>query len=792
MGGERAATPDGERAHFLLADMEIHVMPPADQTVARWPAGGEPSLPPSAASRLRTSLWQRLHLQAAEALAKDAARGAAFLCLPVLLAGGAAFYFGLRQEPGTAPLVVILAFLAISAFLARHRPVLFVPLTGCLVFALGVAAAKLETWRAATPMIGSEITTRITGRLVRLEDQASGRVRLTVDVLATERPHLRYAPERVRVTARSVPDGLQPGEGVAGLVRLMPPPGPVRPGSYDFGFTSFFRGLGAIGFFMSNVERVELDEPLPVWARPARWLESARLALAERIRAHVSGPEGEVAVAMIVGFRPGIPEETNEWLRRSGLAHILSISGLHMALVAMTVMTMLRTGAALFPGFASRVPVKKYAAAAALAFCTLYLFISGGDVAAERSYIMLAVMLAALLFDRAAITMRNVAIAALVIVALSPHEVVGPSFQMSFAATAALVAGYAVWSEWRRRRREFSPPPSGSLVRRAMRAAFAFLAGLAATSLIAGTATALYSVWHFQRAAPMGLPANLTAMPLVSLVVMPSAVMAMLALPFGLDGFFLKIMVHGIAGVIAIARWFSDHSPVDAVGIVPLPAVLFLTVALVILVVSTTWVRLAALPFLVLGLALIAGRELPDVLVAEDARLVGVGDPAGHIAVNRSRPNGFTIDDWTRALMAEEMLKPRNATVRPSPDDPALAEPGFVCGDGLCLARHASGALIAHTQDSAAARVVCGAAALIVMDDVTAGNVCGAGEAAVITKRDLARRGAAAIRLVRDGASMRAEATFAVEEPFRPWHDYRAWSRAARGLPPYRREEGEE
>src|SRR5690606_41103980 len=101
-----------------------------------------------------------------------------------------------------------------------------------------------------------------------------------------------------------------------------------------------------------------------------------------------------------------------------------------------------------------------------------------------------------------------------------------------------------------------------------------------------------------------------------------------------------------------------------------------------------------------LGLALIAGSELPDVLVAEDARLVGVGDPAGHIAVNRSRPNGFTIDYWTRALMAEEMLKPRYATVRPSPDDPALAEPGFACGEGLCLARHASGALIAHTQDS--------------------------------------------------------------------------------------------
>ena len=168
--------------------------------------------------------------------------------------------------------------------------------------------------------------------------------------------------------------------------------------------------------------------------------------LAARIRDRIGGVEGEVAAALVAGVRGGIPEQVNEAMRRAGLAHILSISGLHMALVAATVMAALRGGLGLFPDFSSRRPVKKYAAAIALVAITAYLLISGADVAAQRSYIMLAVMLAAVLCDRAALSMRNLAIATVIVVAWSPHEVVGPSFQMSFAATAALIGAFSAWS----------------------------------------------------------------------------------------------------------------------------------------------------------------------------------------------------------------------------------------------------------------------------------------------------------------------------------------------------------
>lgn len=784
MGGERVFA-SGKRVHFPPEVQEMHTTPEAKRMSVERAVQKPTRARPGLLFPARKLFWQGLFNRVRAALAKDAARGAAFLFIPVFLGAGAASYFVLPQEPATSSIIAAICLVAAGAYLARGRQMLFALVIAALVFLLGIAAAKLETWRAATPMVGSEITTRITGRVVQVEHQASGRVRLTLDVLATERPHLRYAPARVRVTGRSAPDGLQPGDGVSGVARLMPSSGPLRPGGYDFGFNSYFRGIGASGFFMTGPDRVERQDPLPIRARAAQMLEGVRLALAERIRSHVEGADGEIAVALIVGYRPGIPEDVNEWLRRSGLTHILSISGVHMALVALTVMTILRTIAALFTGASSRFPVKKFAVSAALAFCTLYLSVSGGDVAALRSYIMLAVMLAALLFDRAAITMRNVAIAAIVIIILSPHEIMGPSFQMSFSATAALVAGYAAWTTWRSRRKR-GPAPSDSHLARGVRVILGLFAGMALTSLIAGTASTLYGVWHFQRVAPMSLAANLAATPLVSLIIMPSAVLAMLAMPFGFEGFFLKLMSHGIVGMVAIGKWFSDRSPLDAVGLLPASALLFFTAAMIVLVVSTTWLRAAAIPLLLLGIMSIVDRQLPDVLVAEDGRLIGVRHSEGQLLVNRTRPRAFTLNDWTRAMVAEKVVKPKNGSLRPSEHIESLPDIGFSCGDGLCLARHESGALIAHAQTPAAALAACNTAALIVLEDAATSLMCGAGAATIITKRDLARRGAAAIHLISERGRVRAEPTFAIGEGWRPWHDYRAWSRAARGLPPYR------
>jgi len=785
----RLETPLDERAGFA---------PPSDN---RFPAGftatagDQAVLPaglqqrgisfraPAPLSRPKAGPWSTLR----EAVSTEWERGTTFLFIPVLLAAGALTYFALDREPAFAEIGASTCLIGLLGWLARSRLVVHLALIGLLCFVLGVLFAKVETWRAGTKMLGGEISTRLKGRVAAIEHMADDRVRLTLDVIDTERPRLRYAPDRVRVSARAIPDGLSAGETVVGLARLAPPSGPTRPGGYDFAFESYFDGIGAAGFFLGQPERAaEMSSAADVETRFSIAVENLRTGLAERIRAAIHGEaEGEIAAALIAGVRAGIPEDVNEALRRTGLAHVLSISGLHMALVAATIMFALRAGFAFFPGFSSRRPVKKYAAGAGLLALAVYLFISGSAVAAERSFIMIGVMLLAVIFDRQALTMRNLAISAIVIIAISPHEVAGPSFQMSFAATAALIGAYAAWSERRQSRRP--PEREEGAVRRILRVAGGYALGLAITSLIAGTATMIFGAYHFQRVSPLGLAANLAAMPIVSALVMPFALLGMVLMPFGLDQWAFAVMGKGISAMIAVAQWFSAMSPVDAVGPIPASAVVVLTLALVLATLPTTWLRLAAVPFLLAGLLTVTTRTLPDVLISEDGRLVAIRTGEA-VAVNRARPSAFTTEDWQRALMAKDVLKPKDGAAAdpptPAPDD---GFDGFVCAGDACVARTTGEALVAYAATAALAQPFCATATLVVIDDATVKDVCRPSGVAVITKRDLARRGSASIVFHADGNQVAPKIDFSVDEPYRPWHAHRAFSREARGLPSYER-----
>ncbi|RUT81723.1 ComEC/Rec2 family competence protein, partial [Mesorhizobium sp. M7A.T.Ca.US.000.02.1.1] len=584
-------------------------------------------------------------------------RGVAFLLVPVCLAIGAIGYFSLTAEPDFARPVAVVILTGICALVSRSWPKTHLCFMAALLCALGLLAAKVETWRAGTQMLGSEISTQVTGRVVSLDRMETGRIRLTIDVTSTARPKLRYAPERVRLSARKIPADVTAGSLITGYAKLLPPTGPVRPDSYDFSFDSYFAGIGGSGFFLGNPKLVVSDDgDMPLPARISSSVENAREAIADHIRASVGGAEGEIAAALIVGVRAGIPDDINEAMRRTGIYHIISISGLHMALVAGTIMGLLRGAFALFPDFSARRPVKKYAAFAALFSIAAYLIISGVVVAAERSFIMLAVMLIAVLFDRAALTMRNLAISAIAVIVVSPHEVVGPSFQMSFAATAALVGAYAGWADHRAGKAR-PPPPKRSMPGFLTRKFVLAATGLAMTSIIAGSATTLFAIWHFQRVSPLSLFANLAVMPIVT-VVMFLAVASALLMPFGLDWPALYLMGKGLTVMIAISGWISERSPVDGVGLISQQSVLLVTIALVIATMATTWLRLAALPFALAGLLTVSDTRTPDVLISEDARLVALPIGGGELAVSRERPNEFTVDNWKRALTSETIVVP--------------------------------------------------------------------------------------------------------------------------------------
>ncbi len=267
----------------------------------------------------------------------------------------------------------MLAISVISRIASRKHYVAAQLLTLVVALISGLALGKLETERRATPMLGSDVATRVTGRVVALEYQDNGSWRITLDVLRTERPKLRFPPERIRVNARDIPALTSIGSGLNGFVRMRIPSGPVRPGNYDFSFHAYFNGIGANGFFLGTPRSVSVPPPGKLTGGVSQWIAQLRVRVSERIEEVIGGEDGSVASALVAGTRAGISEQTNDDLRKAGLAHILSISGLHMALAAGVVMLTLRSAFALFPAFSVRHPVKKYAAFLSLLSCTFIL-----------------------------------------------------------------------------------------------------------------------------------------------------------------------------------------------------------------------------------------------------------------------------------------------------------------------------------------------------------------------------------------------------------------------------------
>ncbi len=714
--------------------------------------------------------------------------GTVFLLMPVFAGAGVVAYRILEAEPKLMPLMLgVLLFGAVAAVCARISTGAMMAAAIPLLFMMGMATAKIQTLRMDTVMLGSAVATELSGYVRVIERRANGRSRLTIDVTQTARPALRYQPARVRVTVRgSAP--FHAGDYITGRVRLMPHYGPVYPGSFDFAYDAYFDGVGANGFMLGKPSQTA---PASGTGRsPAdrfhNAIQNLRLGIASRVtKAAGDGAGGTVAAALVTGVTSAIPDEATETLRVTGLAHILSISGLHMALVAALFLGGLRAIMALSPEFVARHPTKKYAAAGALCASLVYLMLAGNGVATQRSFIMLAVMLLAVLCDRAALTMRNLAIAAFAVLAIAPHEVAGPSFQMSFAATAALIAAYSVLARRKADRNAHAPPP-GHLGRRAAASFGRGTAALALTASVGGTATALYSAYHFHTIAPLGLVANVLTMPLISLVVMPAGVAGVLMIPFGLDQPCFAVMGWGIEMMLVVAGWVRTWSGAGATGMISPVAIALATGGFCILVLMQTPLRLAGIPLLAFAAIPWTMQTAPSILISDDAKLVAV-HTGGVLAINRSRPNEFTMDIWQKALGGLNVVPP--ATARASS---AVDAAHFVCEGQRCGLDLPSGLSVVHlslpkqasgggNETAAEIRQWCGRDAVVIVADATQRIVCKHQNTIFVTARDLARRGSATVTLdSEDGRMITVRHAFDSIE--RPWSQYRRYARAARGL----------
>jgi competence protein ComEC len=606
------------------------------------------------------------------------------LWLPVLLGTGAGLYFALPFEP---PLwsgwTALAAGLAVTA-LAFRRPW---PLALAAALLVGIGVAKVRESSVATPVLDHPVVAHLTGRIARMEPRPTG-IRVVLDEVRSGA--LDPAPRRVRVALRGDP-GFRPGQWLSLTARLDAPPPPSEPGAADLGRSLFFDSIGAVGFAYGKAHPVPPAHPPTLWERLQLGLQDLRLTMTARIAAALPGSPGGIAAALITGQRGGIGEDEESALRDAGLAHVLAIAGLHMALVGGGIFWLVRAALAAIPFLVLNYPIKKWAAGAALAASAFYLAISGAAPPAVRAFVMMAMVMLAILLDRPAITMRSLALAAAILLLMRPESIFEPGFQMSFAAVAALVA-VAEWEMGRERIK-----PRGALYR--------YAHGIILTSLVGSLATMPFALFHFDRATHYAVLGNLIAMPVMGFWVMPAAALAVILMPFGADGPALAMLGKGITVMTAMGRWVSNlPGAVSLAPAMPLAALVLISLGgLWIFLWQKSWRWWGLAPMLI-GCVWAYAAPRPDMLVAPDAETVAIRGQGGLLHFVRKPKDRFVAREWLRRDGdGRDVLQ-------------AIGDPSLKCDGVGCVMKNKVLVAVSQkpealAQDCAVARIVVSAAA---------------------------------------------------------------------------------
>ena len=376
-----------------------------------------------------------------------------------------------------------------------------------------------------------------------------------------------------------------------------------------------------------------------MWATGA--IERVRLRIGRAVVAALPGETGGIANALITGERGGISAATDTAYRDSGLYHILSISGLHMVVMAGAFFFTVRFVFAAIPSIALRYPIKKWAAVAAAFGALGYLLISGASFATVRSYVQISILFFAILMERPALALRNVALAALGLLLFWPESLFDAGFQMSFAAVVALISAYEAIRarEERLGRADIDRGPIAGF--------FIFFGGIVLSTMVATAAVAPFAAYQFHTSQQYGALANLVALPICDLIVMPAALATLLVMPFGLEAIPLWVAGLGIDLMTWIARAVA-RLPGAVIAVVAIPVWSFAAMVAggLWLLLWQTRARLIGLPVIALGLALTPMLVRPDILVGRDGKLIAARvDGAGFSALPAPR-SMFELARW--------------------------------------------------------------------------------------------------------------------------------------------------
>ncbi|OYX31285.1 MAG: hypothetical protein B7Y99_10460 [Caulobacterales bacterium 32-69-10] len=587
------------------------------------------------------------------------------LWTPVAAGLGAACYFALKTEPASN-LVLILALAAVAVAVTiglrvRSRALAIASALACFAV-LGFAVASLRTYSVIAPVVPAGLgVVTVEGFVLDVVSASAERPRMLVAPTYVQGLAPEATPARVRITVR---EGLVgPGQAIRVRALLNPPPPPSAPGAYDFARDAFFDKVGGSGLALGRPQIISLIPP-PLRFRIGMAIDAGRWSLARRLVDKMGPRTGGLAAALVTGHQAWLAEDDVQAMRDSGLAHILSISGVHMAIVGGFLFAGIRLLIAAWPWLALRVPAKKVAAAGALLAVIVYLVISGQPPPAQRAAITAGVAFAAVLLGRRALTLHSLAIAALVVIALQPEAVTQPGFQMSFAATAALLA---LAEAWPRTSREIDVPWPIHLAQRLR----TWLVAAFMISFVAGMATGPFAVQHFNRVTLWGLPANLATEALSSLLVLPALALGAVGVLFGGGDWALAAADWGLTVTADIAHLFANL-PKAVVTIASAPAWTLPTTFLGLLFICLwdgrlRWVGL--IPFAAVALA--PRPPTPTAWVAAEGANAAIVADGEAVPLRTTQKFGYEL--WSRRRGFEPLAEPQ-----------ARIDALFDCGRDAC------------------------------------------------------------------------------------------------------------
>lgn len=674
-----------------------------------------------------------------------------FNWVPVCLGLGVAAYFWLPVEPSLMAALLPVPAAVVLKVLWRRDTLGYVLASVLLLLAAGMGIAKLRTEWVRAPVLERQLTGVLVRGFVDLVEPKAGkgqRITLRVVSIGTG-PRALTAdklPRRVRVRTMAALDGLRPGDAVRLTATLGPPAEPSLPGGFDFGRQAWYLGIGGVGYSMTAAQIDPEAGPLPwrMWFTAA--VETVRVSIGRAVVAGLPGETGGIANALITGERGGISAATDAAYRDSGLYHILSISGLHMVVMAGAFFFAVRFVFAAIPAIALRYPIKKWAAVAAAFGALGYLLISGASFATVRAYVQISILFAAMLVERPAIALRNVALAALGLLIVWPESLFDAGFAMSFAAVVALIAGFEAIRarEARLGRADVDRGP--------VMTAVLFVAGIMGSTLMATAAVAPIAAYQFHTSQQYGALANLVALPICDLFVLPLLLATLLAMPFGLEAAPLWLAGWGIDAMTGIAQGVAKL-PGAAIPVAAIPASSFLAMlagGMWLLLWKTRW-RLLGVPVILSGLMLSPTLDRPDIIVGRDGRLVAARTDGRSLSALPAPRNMYELTRW---LEADGDARPVRTVA---------VGTGFACDAAGCTAV-LKGQRLAVTRHASAVREDCARASILVLD-MPAPRGC-TKPVVVIDPQALRRGGVHTIVVTKGGVRVETVATLRGE---RPW-----------------------